>query len=130
MKDTATTKKKKPRKQPPPPDVRPKRPRHQKIEPPPNSLQTDLIKRRGYSLLRLLILINAAGKHGISTRKLLDTIGSHAKRHQELLDYAEDHELIRRIDGSPPSPGQFFPIYNMITQKGKELLIQNNITVR
>ena len=82
---------------------------------------TDLFKRGNYSLLRLLTIINASGSEGITTRKLLDTIGSHDTHIQRTLDRAEDLKLIERITGESEH-GQFPPVYNKITDKGRKLL--------
>lgn len=82
----------------------------------------DLFKRGNYSLLRLLTIVNAAGPDGIRTRKLLDTIGSHDTYTQRVLDRAQKQGLIERVKGESPAPGQFPPIYNIITERGKQLL--------
>jgi DNA-binding MarR family transcriptional regulator len=83
---------------------------------------SDLFKRGNYSLLRLLTIVNAAGPEGITTRKLLDTIGSHDTYTQKVLDRAEKQGLIERVKGKPPGAGQFPPVYNIITEPGKRLL--------
>jgi DNA-binding MarR family transcriptional regulator len=82
----------------------------------------DLFKLGNYSLLRLLTIINAAGPDGITTRKLLDTIGSHDTHTQIVLDRAQKQGLIERVKGERPAPGQFPPIYNIISDRGKQLL--------
>jgi hypothetical protein len=81
----------------------------------------DLFKRGNYSMLRLLTILNAAGPAGLPTRKLLDTIGSHDTYTQRVLDRAKDLELIERVTGESEH-GQFPPIFNLITDKGKRLL--------
>jgi DNA-binding MarR family transcriptional regulator len=82
---------------------------------------SDLFKRGNYSLLRLLTIVNAAGPEGITTRKLLDTIGSHDTYTQKVLDKAKDLKLIERVPGESEH-GHFPPIYNVITERGKQLL--------
>lgn len=88
-------------------------------------LPSDLLKRGGYSMLRLLSVIDRAGKDGITTRRLLDIVGSHATLHQKLLDTAQEHGLITRAKGEPPGPGQFPPIYNILTEKGRKLISES-----
>jgi DNA-binding MarR family transcriptional regulator len=82
----------------------------------------DLFKRGNYSLLRLLVIVNAAGPSGITTRKLLDEIRSHDTYTQRVLDKAQKQALIERVKGEPPGAGQFSPIFNVITDKGRRLL--------
>jgi hypothetical protein len=79
-------------------------------------------KRGDMGLLRLLIAVNAAGPEGIATYKLLHQLGSthHAKA---FLKRAEREGLIERPIGEPPGPGQFRPRYNILTEKGKQLLL-------
>ena len=80
---------------------------------------TDLFKRGNYSLLRLLAIVNSAGPNGITTRKLLDEIHSHDTYTQRVLDRAQKEGLIERVKGEPPAAGQFPPVYNIITERGK-----------
>ena len=89
---------------------------------PPTPPTTILFKRGNYSLLRLLTIVNAAGSSGITTRKLLDEIRSHDTYTQRVLDRAQKQGLIEREKGEPPAPGQFPPVYNIITERGKQLL--------
>lgn len=72
-------------------------------------------------LLRLLIAVHNAGPIGISTYKLLNQLGSthHAKA---FIARAEREGLIERPYGEPAGPGQFRPRYNIITERGKQLL--------
>jgi DNA-binding MarR family transcriptional regulator len=86
------------------------------------SSPADLFKRGNYSLLRLLVIVNAAGPNGITTRKLLDKIRSHDTYTQRVLDRAQNQGLIERVKGEPPALGQFSPVYNIITERGKKLL--------
>lgn len=91
-----------------------------------NSSSNNLItifKRGNYSLLRLLSIVNAAGPQGISTLKLLDKIGSRATYTQNVINRATKEGLIKRMPGKQPGPGQFPPVYNKITNKGKGLLV-------
>ena len=80
-----------------------------------------LVKRGSYSLLRLLIIINAAGATGITTLALLQEIGSKADRINAIIRGAEKAGLIERTTGESEH-GHFAPIYNIITEKGKQLL--------
>lgn len=84
-----------------------------------------LFKRGNYSLLRLLVIVNAAGPQGIPTLKLLDEIGSRASFTQNVIKKAEKQGLIKREEDAPPGPGQFAPMINSLTEKGKEFLQQN-----
>ena len=83
---------------------------------------SNLFKRGNYSLLRLLVIVNAAGPSGVTTRKLLDEIHSHDTYTQRVLDRAQKEGLIERVKGEPPAAGQFPPVYNIITECGKQLL--------
>ncbi len=87
----------------------------------PSTTTADLFKRGNYSLLRLLTIVNTAGPEGITTRKLLDTIGSHDTYTQRVLDRAKDLKLIERVTGESEH-GHFAPIFNIITDKGRRLL--------
>ncbi len=71
-------------------------------------------------LPRLLIAVNAAGPQGIATYKLLHQLGSthHAKA---FIARAERDGLIQRVKAKSEN-GQFSPVYNIITAKGKQLL--------
>jgi hypothetical protein len=53
---------------------------------------------------------------------LLDELGSRANRINDIIAAAEQLKLIERIEGEQPSPGQFTPIFNAITDKGRRLL--------
>jgi hypothetical protein len=85
-----------------------------------------LYKRGNYSLLRLLTILNAAGPEGMSTLRLLDEIGSRATYTQNVIDKAKKEGLIKREIGESEH-GQFPPIFNTITHKGKQLL-QSQLT--
>jgi DNA-binding MarR family transcriptional regulator len=94
--------------------------------PPLSSSTIDLFKRGNYSLLRLLTIVNAAGPEGITTRKLLDKIGSHDTYTQRVLDKAKDLGLIERVTGESEH-GQFPPVSNIITAYGKQLLQKHQL---
>jgi len=81
-----------------------------------------LLQYGNYSLLRILTLLNNAGEDGITTLMLLDKLGSRANRINDIIAAAERLKLIERIEGEPPAPGQFTPIFNVITDKGRRLL--------
>jgi DNA-binding MarR family transcriptional regulator len=79
-----------------------------------------LFRRGNLGLLRLLIAVNAAGPDGIATYKLLHQLGSthHAKA---FIARAEKEGLIIRETGESEH-GQFPPVYNKLTEKGRRLL--------
>ena len=87
-----------------------------------NSHPAHFLLGGNYSLLRLLIIVNTAGPGGITIRKLLDKIRSHDTYTQRVLDKEQTQGLIERVKGKQPAPGQFPPIYNIITERGKHLL--------
>jgi len=83
----------------------------------------ELFKRGNMGLLRLLIAVNSApAPEGIATYHLLHQLGSthHGKT---FIARAEREGLIERITGESEH-GQFPPVYNKITKKGKALLKQ------
>jgi hypothetical protein len=84
----------------------------------------DLFKRGNVGLARLLIAVYNAGPGGISTYRLLHELGSthHAK---SFISRAVKEGLIKREKGEPPGPGQFQPVYNVITPAGVALLQRN-----
>jgi hypothetical protein len=59
------------------------------VIPPTSPPTTNLFKRDNYSLLRLLMIVNAAGPDGITTHKLLDEMRSHDTYTQRVLDRAQ-----------------------------------------
>jgi DNA-binding MarR family transcriptional regulator len=67
------------------------------------------------------MIVKAAGPSGITTRKLLDEIGSHGTYTQRVIDRAENLKLIERRTGESQH-GQFPRRYNIITDKGRRLL--------
>jgi hypothetical protein len=77
---------------------------------------------RNYSIFRLLKIVTSAGEEGIASYKLLNLLGSHGERMQKALVRAEAEGLIKRIEGEPAGPGQFRPVYNVLTDEGKEFL--------
>jgi hypothetical protein len=83
--------------------------------------RTELFKRGNVGLARLLIAVSKAGPDGIATYQLLHQLGStnHAKA---FIARAEKQGYIKRKEGEPPGPGQFKPIYNILTNKGRQLL--------
>lgn len=80
----------------------------------------DLFKRGNVGLARLLIAVSNSGPSGVATYKLLHQLGSthHAKA---FIKRAEKEGYIKRVEGESTS-GQFKPVYNLITPKGRELL--------
>jgi hypothetical protein len=80
-----------------------------------------LMQYGNYSLLRLLAIANARSPKGVTTVVLLEELGSRANRINDIIA-AEQLKLIERIEGEPPGPGQFPPVFNTITDKGQRLL--------
>jgi hypothetical protein len=90
--------------------------------PPSSSSHGFLFKRGNVGLARLLLAVYDAGPEGISTYKLLHQLGSthHAKA---FIARAERAGYIKREEAAEPGPGQFPPVINTITNKGKKLLL-------
>lgn len=80
-----------------------------------------LFQRGNVGLARLLLAVNDEGPDGIATYKLLYQLGSthHGK---SFIKRAEKEGYIKRVKGEEPGPGQFKPVYNVITDKGRQLL--------
>jgi hypothetical protein len=72
-------------------------------------------------LMHLLRTIEKEGGE-ISTRKLLETMNSWGYHGQHMIRMAEKEGFIEREVGVKPGPGQFDPMYNILTSKGKKLL--------
>ena len=85
-----------------------------------------LLQRGNYSLVRILSILNSAGGDGLPTLALLDELGSKADRINAIIRTAQEMKLIERIPGESEH-GQFPPICNKITERGKQLL-QNNLS--
>jgi hypothetical protein len=83
-----------------------------------------LAKRGNYTMLRLLLIIRAAGPDGITTLTLLKELGSKADRINHIRSNAEKAGYIKRIKGESEH-GHFAPVYNILTKKGKDLLLEN-----
>ena len=72
-------------------------------------------------LMHLLRTIEKEGGE-ISTRKLLETMDNWGYHGQHMIRIAEKEGFIEREVGVEPGPGQFDPMYNILTSKGKKLL--------
>ena len=72
-------------------------------------------------LTRLLIAVSQAGPNGIATYKLLHKLGS-TNHGKAFIARAERQGYIKRVEGESPGPGQFKPINNVLTDKGRQLL--------
>jgi hypothetical protein len=72
-------------------------------------------------LIHLLRTIDKEGGE-ISTRKLLEAMDNWGYHGQHILRMAEKEGFIEREVGVKPGPGQFDPMYNILTSKGKKLL--------
>lgn len=93
-----------------------------------NNKSVNLMRRGNITLLRLLVLVNSAGPSGISTMKLFNELGTTGYG-QTTLTRAVNAGLIEREVGESPGPGQFSPLYNRITPKGRQLR-QSQLAVR
>jgi DNA-binding MarR family transcriptional regulator len=83
-------------------------------------MSPDLLKRGNLGLFRLLIAVNQVGPKGISTYKLLHQLGS-THNAKAFIKRAEREGLIVRETGESKH-GHFAPVYNRITQKGRQVL--------
>lgn len=92
-----------------------------------NDKSMNLLRRGNITLLRLLVLVNAAGSSGISTMKLFDELGTTGYG-QTSLTRAVKAGLIKREEGESEH-GHFKPKYNRITPKRRQLL-QRQLAVR
>jgi hypothetical protein len=81
-----------------------------------------LLQRGNYAMFRILSIIAAAGPSGITTVALHQELGAHTNRTNAIIRKAHELGLIDRIQGERPGPGQFAPLYNVITKKGRKLL--------
>jgi hypothetical protein len=79
-----------------------------------------LFKRGNIGLARLLIVVKDAGPEGITTFRLLKALGS-VGRAQGYIKRAEREGLIKRVEGAAEH-GHFPPVYNIITNRGIDLL--------
>ena len=77
-------------------------------------------------LMHLLRTIEKEGGE-ISTRKLLEAMNNWGYHGQHMIRIAEKEGFIEREVGVEPGPGQFDPMYNILTSKGKKLLSRLNI---
>lgn len=82
-----------------------------------------LLQRGNYALFRILSIIAQAGPRGITTVVLHQELRAHTNRTNAIIRKAEELGLIQRIQGERPGPGQFAPIFNIITEKGRRLLM-------
>ena len=77
-------------------------------------------------LIHLLRTIDKEGGE-MSTRKLLEAMDNWGYHGQHMIRIAEKEGFIEREVGVEPGPGQFDPMYNILTSKGKKLLSRLNI---
>lgn len=80
-----------------------------------------LMQRCNYALFRILWIINGAGDRGITTVALHQELGTHTNRTNAIIRRAHELGYIDRIEGEAEH-GHFPPIFNVITDKGRELL--------
>jgi DNA-binding MarR family transcriptional regulator len=73
-------------------------------------------------MFRILSIVAAAGAGGISTVALHQELGAHTNRTNAIIRKAHEMGLIDRIQGERHGPGQFAPVFNVITEKGRKLL--------
>jgi hypothetical protein len=83
-----------------------------------------LLQPGNVGLARLLVAIRQAGPEGITTNRLIDDVLHSTNHGQAILHKAHRLGLIDRQKGEAPGPGQFPPVYNKITDKGRQLLEQ------
>lgn len=81
-----------------------------------------LLQRGNYAMFRILSIINAAGPNGITTIVLHQKLGAHNNRTNAIIRKVHELGYIDRTQGERPGPGQFAPIFNVITNKGRRLL--------
>jgi hypothetical protein len=81
-----------------------------------------LLQRGNYAMFRILSIIAGAGAGGITTVALHQELGAHTNRTNAIIRTAHEMGLIDRIQGERPGPGQFAPILNVITKRGRKLL--------
>jgi DNA-binding MarR family transcriptional regulator len=81
-----------------------------------------LLQRGNFTMLRMLSVIASTGANGITTRALHEQLGTHSDRMNAIIRKAHELGYIDRIRGEPPGPGQFRPVYNRITEKGKRAM--------
>jgi DNA-binding MarR family transcriptional regulator len=81
-----------------------------------------LLQRGNYAIFRILSIINAAGPKGITTVTLHQRLGTHTNRTNAIIRKAHELGYIDRIKGESSGRGQFAPILNVITEKGRQLL--------
>jgi len=78
-----------------------------------------LLQRGNYAMFRILSAIAAAGPSGITTVVLHQQLGTHSNRTNAIIRKAEQKGLVKRTPGAKPGPGQFAPLYNIITERGR-----------
>jgi hypothetical protein len=76
-------------------------------------------KRKNAGMAHLLSIVY--NKEPITTSELLKELGS-VEYGQKLIRRAEHEKLITRVEGKQLQPGQFRPMYNMLTDKGRALI--------
>ncbi len=81
--------------------------------------------RTNKGLITVLKAIAESDKRGIPTRKLLNKIGMIGYG-ETLIKRAESLQYIRREKREPANGVGFWPVYNILTPKGKKLLDQLN----
>jgi hypothetical protein len=78
-------------------------------------------KRNNAGIAHLLSIVY--DKEPITTSELLKELGS-VEYGQRLIRRAKHEGLITRKEGKQLRPGQFRPVYNTLTEKGRSLLLQ------
>jgi hypothetical protein len=84
--------------------------------------EIDLLARSNLGLVRLLVVVNAAGPQGISTNRLLQQLNS-SNHAQAFIRRAAKKGLIERIEGKSEH-GHFAAVYNKLTERGRDLLLR------
>ena len=82
-----------------------------------------LLQRGNYAMFRILSVVAAAGSRGITTVELHRELGTHTNRTNAIIRKAHELGYIDRIKGESEH-GQFAPIFNVITDKGREMMMR------
>lgn len=89
--------------------------------------ELDLLKPGNVGLVRLLLVLSRTSPHdGLPTRHLLEILGS-TNHAQAFIKRAEKMGYIRREERDPESGTGFHPVYNILTEKGRKLLVGSQL---
>jgi hypothetical protein len=89
--------------------------------------ELDLLKPGNVGLVRLLLVLSRTSPNdGLPTRRLLEILGS-TNHAQAFIKRAEKMGYIRREERDPESGTGFHPVYNILTEKGRKLLVGSQL---